>query len=262
MFRNHLIISLRNLLKKKGYSLINMLGLAVGIAGCLLIVLFIQHEFSYDKFVPEHHRIYRMSLERIYPNHSTNYAIVPHSFAAVAKENYDEIEEATIASRITNQQLTYVNEQEESIRFDEDILLSIDSSFLNVFNFKILAGNKGSLLTKADEIVITEDFAKRYFGATDPLGKVLKIGDDLSFTVSAVIEDLPENTHFKFSALLSIYFLPLATQENYTSFSAYTYFKLKEHADPAALEAKIPKLVDIYAAGQIERELGKSWEEY
>ena len=262
MLKNHLIIALRNLSKKKGYSLINVLGLAVGIAGCLLIVMFIQHEFSYDKFFPDHHRIYRMSLERIYPNHSTNYAVIPHSFAAVAKENYEEIEEATIASRITNQQLTYVNELEEKIQFDEEILLAADSSFLKVFDFKIISGKRGSLMTQPDEIVITADFANRYFGNTDPLGKVIKIGDDLSFTVSAVMQDLPDNTHFKFSALLSVYFLPLATQENYTSFSAYTYFKLKEHADPVALEAKIPKLVDTYAAGQIERELGKSWEEY
>ncbi|WP_143959831.1 ABC transporter permease [Litoribacter populi] len=262
MIRNYIKVSLRNLAKKKAYSLINILGLAVGITSCLLIVLFIQHEFSYDRFFKDHERVYRMPLERIYPNHSTYYAVVPHSFAARAKESFGEIEEATIAARVTNQELTYINEREESVRFVEEIILAADSSFLKVFPMDPVGGKYGNLLTKADEIVISEEFAGRYFGSEDPIGKVIKLGEEMEFAVSAVIPDLPENSHMKFSALISILAHPMITRENYTTFSAYTYFKLREGVDPKVIESKMPQLVDTYAAGQIERELNKSWTEY
>ena len=210
-------IAFRNLIRRKAYSVINILGLSVGVAGCLLIILFIQNEFSYDRFITDHDRIYRMTLERSYPNHSTHYAVVPHSFAAAAKENFEEIEEATIATRITNQELTYINAQEEKIRFDEDLILAVDSLFLKVFDFKPLLGKSSHLLTQPDEMVITEEFSQRYFAGEDPIGKVISVDAELQFTVSAVIPDIPDNSHFKFSALVSIYVLPFTNQENYTT---------------------------------------------
>ncbi|WP_194776868.1 ABC transporter permease [Pararhodonellum marinum] len=262
MIRNNLKIAFRSLLKQKVYAFINVLGLAVGVASCVLIVLFIQNEFSYDKFFKDQDRIYRMSLERIYPNHSTYYAIIPHSFAGVAKDSFDEIEEATIASRNTNVELTYINQREEEIRFDEEMILAADSSFFKVFDFKILKGKTENILSIGSEMVVTEEFAKRYFGDDDPIGKLIRIGEDLEFTVASLMADLPQNSHFKFSAIISNEGIPRFKQENFTGFSAYTYFKLKEGSDPKSLEAGIPTLVDKYAAGQIERELGKSWAAY
>ncbi len=262
MIQNNIKLALRSLLKQKVYTLINIFGLAVGIASCILIVLFIQNEFSYDKFFKDHDRIYRMSLERIYPNHSTYYAVVPHSFAGVAKESFDEIEAVTIASRNTNVELTYINQREEEVRFDEEMILAADSLFFKVFDFKILKGKTENLLAIGSEMAVTEDFAKRYFGDDDPIGKLIRLGENLEFTVTSLLADLPQNSHFKFSAIISNEAIPFFKQENFTGFSAYTYFKLKEKADPKSLEARIPTLVDKYAAGQIERELGKSWEEY
>ena len=262
MLKNNVKIAVRSLFKQKVYTFINVVGLAVGIASCILIVLFIRNEFSYDRFFKDQDRIYRMSLERIYPNHSTYYAIIPHSFAGVAKETFAEIEEATISSRFPNVELTYKNKRDEEVKFDEEIIISGDSSFFKVFDFEIIKGNSENLFTKGNEIVVTEEMAKRYFGEEDPLGKLIRIGENLEFTVAAVIADIPLNSHFKFSAIVSNTGFPFLQQENFTGFSAYTYFKLREGADPSSLEAKIPQLVDKYAAGQIERELGKSWEEY
>ena len=261
MLKSNFKIALRSLLKKKVYTFISILGLAAGIASCLLIVLFIQNEFSYDKSFKDHERIYRMVLERIYPNHSTYYAVVPHSYEAVASRDFPEIEASTNAFAFPDFTLTYKNEREEELSFDEDFMLAVDSSFLRVFDFEILKGNRERLLTQSDEIVVTEDFALRYFGNADPIGKVLRAGQ-LEFKVTGVCKDLPDNTHFRFSALISSYAFPFFRRENYTGFSAYTYFKLKEGSSPDALEAKIPGLVNVYAAGQIERELGKSWEDY
>lgn len=261
MLYNYFKIALRSLLKKKIYSFISVLGLAVGIASCLLIVLFIQHEFSYDKSFKDHDRIHRMVLERIYPNHSTFYSVVPHSFEGVIARDFPEIELSTNAFAFPDFTLTYKNERDEDVQFDEDFMLAVDSSFLKVFDFKLLSGNRDKILTQANEIVVTQEFARRYFGDADPIGKVLRAGQ-LEFKVSGVCEDAPHNSHFRFSALMSSYAFPFFNRENFTGFSTYTYLKLKEGTQASDVEAKIPGLVDIYAAGQIERELGKSWEEY
>lgn len=261
MFKNNLKIAFRNLLRQKVYAFINVTGLAVGVASCLLIVLFIRNEFSYDTFFEDHDRIYRMVLERKYPNHSTYYAIIPSSFEEAAKNDLPEIEESTQAFRFTNITLAYTNPANELIQFDEDLVLLVDSSFLDVFSFQLLKGNADQVLKRANEMVVTKELAQRYFGNLEPIGQVIRMAQQ-DFKVVGVCQDVPDNTHFKFSALVSSSTFPFTAQENFTSFSNYTYFKLKNGSDPKALESKLPRLVDTYAAAQIERDLGKSWEDY
>jgi putative ABC transport system permease protein len=261
MFKNNLKIAIRNLFRQKIYSLINLTGLAVGVASCLLIVLYIQNEFSYDKFFGDNDRIYRMVLERKYPNHSTFYAIIPQSFEEAAKRDYPEIELSTIAFNFQYFPLNYKNEKDELVQFDEESVMPVDSSFLSMFNFKFIKGNQETALQNPNEIVVTEEMAARYFGAVDPIGKTMKAGPQ-DFKVVGVCENVPANSHFKFNALLSASTFEFARQENFTSFSSFTYFKLKEGSNYKDLEAKIPQLVDRYAAAQIERNLGKSWEDY
>lgn len=261
MFKNNFKIAIRNLLRKKIYTSINVIGLAVGIASCILLTLFIKNEFSYDKMFADYDRIYRMVLERKYPNHSTFYAIIPTSYEEAAKRDLPEIEESTQAFGFQNFAVSYKDEQDEVKQFDEDFVLLVDSTFLNVFSFELINGNRDKVLRQANEIVVTQDFANRYFGTDDPMGKVLKSGQQ-EFKVVGVCQNVPENSHFNFSALISASTFPFTAQENFTGFTSYTYFKLKKGVNPDALEAKFPKLVDTYAAAQIERDLGKSWEDY
>jgi putative ABC transport system permease protein len=261
MFKNNLKIAIRSLLKQRVYSFINLLGLAVGVASCLIIVLFIRNEFSYDKFFKDHDRIYRMVLERKYPNHSTYYSSVPHSFEKVARQDFAEIELSTNVFRFGDFPLTYKNERDELKQFDEDACLLTDSTFFKMFSFKLLKGNPDEVLGTANNMVVTEEMAKRYFGTDDPIGKVLTSGE-LQFKVTGVIQDIPSNSHFHFRCILAVSTFPIVKQENFTSFSAYTFFKLKPGSSPDALESKFPKMVDTYAAAQIERNLGKSWEDY
>jgi putative ABC transport system permease protein len=263
MFKNNLKIALRNLLRQKVYTLINVMGLAVGVASCLLIVLFIRHEFSYDKKFTDHDRIYRMVLERKYPNHSTFYAIIPTSFEDVASREFAEVEASTQAFRFTDVAFSFTNEKEELIQFDEESVLVVDSSFFDVFSFSFIKGNPDKALHVANEMVITEELAKRYFGEADPINKVIRgPGPQGEFKVVGVVADIPEDTHFKFSAILSASTFPFTWQENFTSFSNYTYFKLRPGTNTRAFEEKFSGLVDTYAAAQIERELGKSWADY
>ncbi|MBK7650968.1 MAG: ABC transporter permease [Flammeovirgaceae bacterium] len=261
MFKNNLKIALRSLFKQKLYTTINILGLAVGVASCLLIVLFVQNEFSYDKFFKDGDRIYRMVLERKYPNHSTFYAIIPNSFAGVALRDFPEIESATNLFGFGNFSMSYRNERDEVKQFDEDFMLIADSSFLKMFSFNLLKGNRELVLRQANELVLTEEMAKRYFGEEDPIGKIMHAGDQ-EYKVSGVLQDIPDNSHFQFNAILATATFPFAKRENFTGFSSYTFFKLKPNTDAAALEAKFPKMVDTYAAAQIERDLGKSWADY
>jgi putative ABC transport system permease protein len=261
MFKSNLKIAIRSLLKQGIYTLINVIGLAVGVASCLIIVLFIRHEFSYDKFFQDHERIYRMTLERIYPNHKTLYAVVPPSFEAVAKRDFPEIEESLNVFGFPNFPLVYKNEREEIKQFDEDYVIISDNNFFRMFSFRLLKGNPEEVLKNANEIIVTEEMARRYFGDEDPLGKILTSGNQ-TYKVSGVVQDVPENTHFHFRCIISTETFPFTKTENFTSFASFTYFKLREGTHPGQLEAKFPKMVDTYASAQIETRLGKSWEDY
>ena len=261
MLKINFLLALRNLWKQKAYTAINVMGLAIGIGSCLVIWLFINNEFSYDKFIKDHDRIYRMVLERKYPNHSTFYAIIPQSFEGVARQDFAEIEGSANIFGQANVTISYKNEQDEVTQFDEDFVVLADSNFFKLFDFAFLLGDGLTALNQANSIVLTREAAARYFGDADPMGKTLTAPGG-EFKVTGVCEDVPANSHFKFNALLSAATFPFVEQQNFTGFSAYTYFKLKPGTQPAAVEAKFPKMVDTYAAAQIERDLGKSWSDY
>lgn len=264
MIRNYFKVALRSLARQKVYSFINILGLSVGLAACLLIVLFVTDEFSYDRFHEKGDRIYKVALERIYPNHSTYYAVIPHSYADILPTDFPEVEQSVrMGGPFGNEIIRYKNELGEEIKFEEDFMMAADSNFFNVFSIKLLEGDANTVLSGLGDIVVTQETAKRYFGETEPVGKMLKIfGQD--FKVTGVCENIPANSHFKFDFLCkwSEEFFGGGHEKNYTSFSAHTYVLVKPNTNAAALEAKFPKMVDTYAAAQIERDLGKSWADY
>lgn len=264
MFKNYFRIAFRSLLKQKAYSFINITGLAVGIASCLLIVLFIVDEFSYDKFHANSDRLYKFVLERKYPNHSTNYAVVPHSFGDVMPKDYPEVEQVVrMSALINNQVVTHQTESGELIQFEEDYLLAADSNFFDVFSIKLLKGESKKVLKNLTDVVITEATAKRYFGDADPIGKRFKIFGNQDFSVTGICENVPENSHLTFDFLVRWDPLNFAgRREVFTSFTAHVYLLLAPGADAAQLEKKFPDMVDRYAAAQIERDLGKSWADY
>ncbi len=261
MFKNNLKIALRSLLKQKVYTLINVLGLSVGITSCMLIVLFVRNEFSFDTFFADKERIYRMVLERKYPNHSTYYAVVPHSFEGVIKRSFPEVDQSVNVFGFPNFTMTYKNERDELNQFQEVFVVGTDNNFFKLFNIKFLMGNPATALGQANEIVVTQELASRYFGTSDPIGKIVRAGEQ-DFKVSGVVENVPANSHFTFSALVAASTFPFTLRENFTGFSTYTYFKLKPGSDPVSMQAKIPNVVDTYAAAQIEKNLGKSWADY
>jgi putative ABC transport system permease protein len=264
MFKNYLKIALRSLFKQRIYTTINVLGLSIGITSCLLITMFVKNEFSYDTFNEHADQIYKVALERKYPNHSTFYAVIPHSYAEVMTQDFPEVKSTVrMSGNINEVAVKYKNSRGEEIQFEEDYLMAADSNFFTVFSIPVLQGDPQKALLNRNDIVVTRETAKRYFRDEDPIGKVLNFfGQD--FKVSAVCENVPENSHFKFDFLTKWNedFFANGLKINFTSFSAHIYIQVKPGTDAKKLETKFPKMVDTYAAAQIERDLGKSWEDY
>jgi putative ABC transport system permease protein len=255
-------VAIRSLVKQKIFSAINIIGFSTSISACLLILLYVQHETSYDKFFPKSDRIYKVALERIYPEHVTFYAVIPHSFAYAMKKDFPEVENTLLLNGPFNRtMINYKVSETETKSFEERHFMMADSAFFDFFDIDLIKGDKKTALSKARTVVITEETAKRYFGNEDPIGKVLN-GDVGEFTVSGVCKSLPENTHLKFDFMASLETFQGFRRDNYTSFSAHAYVLLKPGGDAKALEGKFPQMVDTYAASQIERDLGKSWEDY
>jgi putative ABC transport system permease protein len=262
MFRNFIKIALRSLLKQKIYSAINIIGLAVSITSCLLIVLYVKNELSYDKFNAKADHIYKMVLERKYPNHATLFSPIPHSFADAVRSDIPEVQNTlSMAGPFNNTLVTYKASDSEIKTFEEDNILMADTAFFSFFDIKLLKGDKKTALAGANQMVITEATAKKYFGDADPIGKILG-GDFGEFKITGVCENVPDNSHLKFDFLASWITFPFNRVDNYITFDSHTYLELKPGADPKVVESKFPQLVDTYAAAAVEKNLGHSWEDY
>lgn len=261
MLRNYLKIAFRNLLKHKGFTLINVLGLALGMAVFLLIAQYTRFEKSYENFLPEADQIYRLALEQ-YVNNELQIASAenyPGAGPALAKELPEVEEYARLYNLGYKNNVIITNEeaQPEPIAFKHRHFLYADSSFLNLMGYKMVTGDPATALAEPLSAVISEDYAKRYFGTADPLGKSLHMKDD-DFNdelvkVTGVFKDLPENTHLKFDVLFSYKTLytrgewaPRRYNENWQRKDMYTFLKIRPGTDAASLEAKFPAIVEKY----------------
>jgi putative ABC transport system permease protein len=197
MFKNHLKIALRIMKRYRGYAFINITGLAVGMACCILILLWIRNELSYDRFHEKGERIFKVTIEshrsdgRIEPFSHTQFPLAP-----ALKERYPDIENAT---RIFE---TKVLVRYGSKAFNEDRFFLTDPSFLEMFTFPLVSGNPETALSRADSIVITEDTAQKYFGNEDPIGKIMSVNVKRDLIVTGVMKNLPSNSHIQFDFLV------------------------------------------------------------
>lgn len=257
MWKNYLKIAIRNLRKSKVYTAINVLGLTLGFICCMLIMLHVKDELSYDKFIPNHENIHRVVLERIYPDHSSYYAVIPSSYSEVFAAEIKGVEESVRLFNFGNSNIVEVGE----LKIEEPNLIAADSNFYKVFELEMIQGDSETALADPNTVVLTESTAERLFTRQNAIGKSLKLFGQ-EYAVSGVMQDLPENSHLRFDYIFSSASFPGLAQENFTGFSAFTYLKLSPEVGPATVENDIPFLVEKYAAGQIERNLGISFEDY
>ncbi|MFN0212941.1 MAG: ABC transporter permease [Saprospiraceae bacterium] len=263
MLSSYFKIALRNLQKNKGYTLINILGLAFGIACCLLILMFVADERGFDRTWANGDRIFRMSLERIYPDRRTGYAIVPPSYAQSVKNDCPEVETAVRVADFIGGGTAQFKLGDQV--FEEKNVLAADSTFFKVFQIPLLEGNPEKCLTDPNGMVMTASTARRYFGDQSAIGKSIQLignQEPRQLNVTAVCADLPENVHFDFDLLMPTKGARFLEITNHISFATNTYFLLHPGANAKALEAKFPDIVEKYAAGEIQRNFGVSWPEY
>ena len=260
MWKSYFKIVSRHLWKNRAYTLINLLGLTVGIACCLLILIYVQDELSYDQNHPKGDRIYRMALERKYPGRSRHYAIIPQSYGETIKQEFPEVEDFCRLFYFQGANLVI---KKEGQVFEENQLMWADTTFFDFFNVPMLMGSTSDALTKPNTVVLTESQAKKYFGDANPIGKVLDVAQtDNDLEVTGVCADIPEQSHLSFDMLISSSSLGFLQQSNFLNFSAYTYLLLQPNASPDHLEAKFPDLVTKYASGQVLQQFGTNYAEY
>jgi len=261
MFRNYLKVAIRSLLKRKAFTLINILGLAMGMAVCLLIVLFIRSELGYDNFHQHGDRIYRMVLDRKYPERISSYAVIPVSIGPAVQREFPEVEVATGLQDFAGTAGFSVKVGDKI--FEERHAWIADSNFFRVFTVDMLQGDTATALARPDMAVINESTAIRYFGsASKAMGRYFETDGRQRFTISGVCKDWPENSHLDFDMLVSFGSFPFARQANYTGFSTLTYLLLRKGASPGALQAKFPVIVEKYVSGDIARNFGMTYDAF
>jgi putative ABC transport system permease protein len=250
MIRNYIKIAFRNLFKDRFYSLLNILGLSIGIATSMLIMLFIVDELGYDKFHESAHNIYRIITKgKLGDEQVMHVAVTGAPLAEVVKTHIPEVESIT---RLQPRSLVFMHEG-ESIK--EEKLLFADSSFYDVFSFPLLEGRKENALTEPMSIVMTEETAVRYYGSKavergEVVGQLLKAGND-TYKITGIMGNVPENSHFDFDMLISMSSQPDASNPIFINMNYYTYVRMAEGIVPEKLEGKLRDLVRQYVIPQV-----------
>ncbi len=259
MFKNYITIAYRNLIRKKGYSFINISGLAIGMASSLMILLFVQDELSYDRYNENAANIYRVCMKASMQGSPFNAPITPAPMAAAIVADYPEV---ISAARFYNFDATPVLRYGDR-SFIERGFVWADSTVFDIFTFPMIKGDPGNALNRPHTMVLTESAAVKYFGDEDPLGKTLEFGSDrIPFEVTGIITDLPSNSHFSFDVIASFVSIPQHQNQIWVSNNYFTYLLLDERTDPKALEAKFPEMLGRYLGPQVEMAMGITLEEF
>jgi len=241
MFGNYLKVAVRNIIRHKGYSLINVAGLAVGMTCCILILLWVQDELSYDRYNQNADRIYRLCIDA----NLGSQLRAPVSMAPAAPAMINEFPEVVNAARIVRPGGASVKYEDRT--FQEENVGYADNSLFDIFTLPLLSGDPKTALTTPYSVVISEEMAKKYFGDQPPLGKVLRFDDESDFTVTGVMKDIPPNSHFHYNMLRSfetLYRENPELMERWVTARFYTYLLLDKNSDPAELEQKFPAFVN------------------
>lgn len=257
MIRNYFKIAWRNILKNKGIFSINIAGLAIGIASCLIIMLFVVDELSYDRFNEKADEIARVVFRANINGEEMKEAVVMAPVAEALKNEFPEVLDATRIRKIGTPEITADNKSFRDSRF-----AYVDPNFFEIFTLPIIKGNSEDPLKEPNSAVITETEAKKLFGKQDPIGKKIGLEDGKQYKITAVMEDVPKNSHFHFDIFAStIGFLP-AQGTSWVNSDFFAYLLLKEGTNIKQLESKIPAVVEKYMGPQIDGAIGMSYAEF
>src|SRR5690554_37180 len=257
MFKSSFKIALRNLMRFKAYSLINISGLAIGIASCIIILLFVTDELGYDSFYKNAGNIYRVHTRGKLLGNELNMAVSPAPLGETMVADFPEVIKAARLRPTPNMLIRYKDNV-----FNETRFFWADSTIFEVFSIPFLKGNPETALDEPHTIVLTETLAKKYFGDEDPIDKIMTMEDGTPYTVRGVIKDSPPNTHFHYDMFASLSsWGGYERNKFWIANNFYTYILLYEGASGSEFQKKLPEFALKYAGPQLREMLGISFEE-
>ena len=242
MFRNYFKVALRSLQRNKGFAAINIIGLSIGLATCLLIVFYVADELGYDKYNTKANNIYRADMEVKFGNNANTYAAVQSGFADEAKKDFATIEQAVRLRPAYEQPAGFHVKKGNSV-LQETSVIYADATLFDVFTLPIIAGDAATALAQPNTVVLTESAAKKYFDATNIVGQTLVLNDTLNFKVTGVIKDIPEQSHFSYNMFLSMETIPGSRNPNWGGGGYNTYLLLKPGASTTEISKKLSSVV-------------------
>jgi putative ABC transport system permease protein len=257
MLKNFVKIAFRNLYKNKVYSSINILGLAVGLATCIIILLYVSHELKYDKHHEHSDRIYRITSHIDFAGNFIELASTSAPMGPALKENFPEVEAMT---RLRPRGSYVVKKDGENFR--ESGFVFSDSSFFNVFTVPLIDGDPNNALTTPNTVAISKDMALKYFGSTNVVGETITIQNDFDLEITAVYENMPATSHFHFNFLISMNTTDEGNNNAWLSNNFRTYLKLKPETDPKVFEDHFSFIKKTYIEPQLQQFMGITMAEF
>ena len=258
MFFNYVKHSLRAFKRQKTYMIINIIGLAIGIASSVMIAMYVLHEVSYDHFNVKKDRIFRLNLYGKIGGQEIDVWATASVCGPTIAEEFPEVESYLRLSEAGGSVVKI-----GSTSFVEDNRIEADSTFFEFFSIPLLRGDPKKVLNAPFTMVLSERAAERYFGNEDPLGKTLALDSDTSlFTVTGIMGNVPDKCHFEADMLTSFMTNPGSRNPVWMSNSRSTYLMLKENASAEAVDKKFPGLIEKYIGPEVERFLGLSVEDF
>jgi len=259
MWRNFVKVALRNLRRNKAFNLINIAGLAIGLASSIFIILYIVNEVRYDRFHEQGSQMYRLYLDGKIAGQELKGAWNSPAFGPTF---YDEVPEIIKYCRfdIGGNDLMWSDPENKQM---EDNLLYADSSFFDVFSFTLIEGDPSTCLTEPNSILLTPETANKYFPGENPMGKTVNINsNDNIYTVKGIVEEAPDNSHFHYDFILSYCTLNSSRNTSFFNNNMFTYFVLSENADPMVVEEKINTSLVDHIRPLLPQFLGMTIEEF
>ncbi len=257
MFKNDIKSALRNVKKDRGVSVLNLLGLTIGIAAVLSILLFVQHELRYDNHHENADRIYRLNFYGVLNGNSQHTARACPPLAQLLVDEYPGVEAITKMRHYSSPVFRV-----ESKIFSEERVFWVDPAFFDVFTVPFISGNPKNALLQPNQIVLTRSMAKKYFGDTDPVGRIIDADGQRDYIVSAVVEDVPPTSHFHFDFLCSLTEQRDANAPVWFLNDFYIYVLLDEGTNVLEMEADLAKTVGIHLDKFIKGAIGISFDEF
>jgi len=259
MLKNFFINAARNFRKRGGYIILNTGGLTIGLTSFLFITLYVSHELSFDRFHSNYENTYRIKITGQFAGGTLDQAVTAAPMAHAIINDYPEVLQAVRIRDLGDWLIRFGD-----IKFNETGVLFADSAFFKVFDFRLLRGDPQSALVRPRSMILSEEFAQKYFGNQDPIGQRLNVESDTVFyTVTGVIQNIPENSHLRFDMLASMSTYPgMANDQAWISHSFHTYIVVQDGTDRNVLQEKFQEMVIKYVGPQLKEVIGQTIEDF